>query len=210
MNHDVDSDREPDERSNDYAPFVQDLGVCEACSGCKGDLDLAEWFWYADLGSAHLTFCQDCEPKVADMDYAERRHRVTGVRLTDDRNGGRYVRLYSIDHLHDGGPGEDEAEGEDWGDLATQSSLTVTDEGESRSVVVDAPTRPSRLEREIELAIDAALNPLNHNCTVTVDGLARDIAFDHCAAGGVFGGEVLLPPVEKRDDIRGWHSYEFR
>lgn len=72
---------------------LQDLGVLDTCANCSGEMDGGTWFWYADAGSVHLTFHQDCCP---DHQNFKRVERATAVRLTDDRTGERFVRLLAI------------------------------------------------------------------------------------------------------------------
>lgn len=72
---------------------LQDLGVLGDCANCGGEMDGTEWFWYADAGSAHLTFHRDCRPN---HDHFEQVARATAVRLVDDRTGDPFVRLLGL------------------------------------------------------------------------------------------------------------------
>ena len=58
------------------------------CNGCEGDL--GETFWYHDLGSVHLTTCNDCGPLGGDEIEPV---KATGKHLVDDKDGAEFVRI---------------------------------------------------------------------------------------------------------------------
>lgn len=70
---------------------LTDMGVLGNCAECETTIDGGTWFWYADAGSAHLTFCQRHEPTGFD-----RVRRATAVHLTDDRDGEQFVRVVAV------------------------------------------------------------------------------------------------------------------
>lgn len=70
---------------------LTDLGVLGDCAECKTEIDGGTWFWYADGGSVHLTFCQDHRP-----DGFQSVSRATAIRLVDDRDGTEFVRLVQV------------------------------------------------------------------------------------------------------------------
>jgi hypothetical protein len=69
---------------------LQDLGPLGKCVKCGERPKPHAWVWYADAGSAHLVFCQDCEP---DADSFDRVTRAIPVRLTDHRDDHTFHRL---------------------------------------------------------------------------------------------------------------------
>lgn len=66
------------------------------CDECGDDIDLAGWWWHADLGAVRLDRCWECGP---DPDLAAKTTRVTGVRLEDDaewHDADEYIAIYDI------------------------------------------------------------------------------------------------------------------
>jgi hypothetical protein len=70
---------------------LTDLGTLGNCAECETPIDGETWFWYADAGSAHLTFCQHHEPTGF-----QRVERATAIRLTDHRDGEEFVRVVKV------------------------------------------------------------------------------------------------------------------
>jgi len=77
---------------------LTDLGVLDSCAECGTGLNTIDWLWYADIGGAHLTFCQSCGPFEGECNTTA---PATATRLTDDRTGETFVRLTRIDGWFD-------------------------------------------------------------------------------------------------------------
>jgi len=78
----------------DSDPSLADVDHRLRCNAtdCGEQLNAAEWFWYVDAGSAHLTFCRDCGDEAAEFeDY----YPATAVQLTTD-DGEQFARLIDL------------------------------------------------------------------------------------------------------------------
>jgi len=72
---------------------LTDVGPMKTCSGCGVGYGAGEWFWFADGGSVHLSFCQECDPGPENW---KRYKRATAVNLVDDKTGEEFSRVVAL------------------------------------------------------------------------------------------------------------------